>query len=137
LLIFFLSFPRKRESTCRRKLNVKQWIPAFAGMTMSLVLKEHNYSVYIMASHRHGTLYVGVTTDLPGRVWQHKTGSVKGFTSRYKVNILVWFEMHTDITEAIRREKQIKKWLRAWKIELIEGDNPSWRDLTGDVYGPE
>jgi putative endonuclease len=85
--------------------------------------------VYIMASSRHGTLYVGVTSDLITRVWQHKNGSLGGFTSRYHVHQLVWFEMHSDMIAAIGREKQIKAGSRLKKIELIETKNPQWLDL--------
>ena len=85
--------------------------------------------VYILASRRYGTLYVGVTSDLVGRVHQHRTDAVPGFTRRYGVHRLVWFEAFGDITSAITREKQIKRWRRDWKIELIEGVNPDWNDL--------
>ncbi len=85
--------------------------------------------VYIMASSRHGTLYVGVTSDLIVRVWQHKNGSFGGFTSRYRVHQLVWFEIHGDMVSAIGREKQIKAGSRLKKIELIESQNPQWLDL--------
>lgn len=89
--------------------------------------------VYILASTRYGTLYVGVTSDLIGRVWQHREGMVDGFTKKYGVKELVWFEIHVDLVSAITREKQIKKWNRAWKIELIQRGNPYWRDLYGDI----
>lgn len=89
--------------------------------------------VYILASRRNGTLYVGVTSDLGKRVWQHKHDEVEGFTKRYKVHRLVYYEEHDDIRDAIVREKQIKKWRRKWKLELIEGVNPEWRDLYKDL----
>ena len=85
--------------------------------------------VYILASKRNGTLYVGVTTDLVKRVYEHKNDLVDGFTKKYHVHMLVHFEMHSHITAAITREKQIKNWNRSWKIELIEKANPQWRDL--------
>ncbi|SPA48137.1 GIY-YIG nuclease family protein [Cupriavidus taiwanensis] len=85
--------------------------------------------VYMLASQRNGTLYVGVTSDLLRRVWQHKEGFVEGFTKQYGVKQLVWYESHESLEAAITREKQIKKWNRAWKIELIEGANPYWNDL--------
>ena len=88
--------------------------------------------VYLLASGFHGTLYAGVTSDLPGRVWQHREGITKGFTSRYRVTRLVWFEVHETMDDAIKREKSIKRWQREWKIELIEADNPMWRDLAED-----
>jgi len=87
------------------------------------------YYVYIMASKRNGTLYTGVTSDLIKRVWQHKSQETKGFTSKYKVNQLVYYEMHSDIMEAIKREKNIKAWMRNWKLQLIEMNNPNWDDL--------
>jgi putative endonuclease len=85
--------------------------------------------VYILASGRHGTLYVGVTTDLVKRVYEHKNDRADGFTKKYQVHTLAYFEMHSDIEAAITREKQIKKWNRSWKIELIEKANPQWHDL--------
>lgn len=87
------------------------------------------YYCYLMASKDNGTLYVGVTSDLISRVYQHKTGSNQGFTKKYNVHQLVWFEEFTDIEQAIQREKQIKKWNRSWKRHLIEETNPGWDDL--------
>jgi putative endonuclease len=86
-------------------------------------------AVYILASQRNGTLYVGVTSDLPGRVWQHKNDVADGFTKTYGVHILVYFELHDDMESAIVREKRLKKWNRAWKLRLIEEMNPDWNDL--------
>ncbi len=86
-------------------------------------------AVYILASKRNGTLYVGVTSDLARRVWEHRNDTVEGFTSRYGVHHLVYFEMCDDMEQAIHREKCIKRWNRAWKIDLIEKHNPTWRDL--------
>ena len=86
-------------------------------------------AVYILASRCHGTIYVGVTSDLVKRVWEHKNNVVEGFTKKYGVHELVYFEMHADMVQAIQREKRIKKWNRAWKIELIEQENPDWHDL--------
>ena len=87
------------------------------------------YWVYILASAKHGTLYIGVTNDLVRRVYQHQNRITKGFTSQYKVHRLVWFETYDNPTSAIEREKEIKKWRREWKINLIEQDNPNWDDL--------
>jgi putative endonuclease len=87
------------------------------------------YYLYIMASKRNGTLYTGVTSDLVRRVWQHKSGEVKGFTSRYKVSQLVYYETHGDIVQAIKREKNIQAWKRDWKLQLIRKNNPNWNDL--------
>jgi putative endonuclease len=87
------------------------------------------YHVYILASHRHGTLYIGVTNNLVLRVREHKDGLHEGFTRRYHVCLLVHFEVFRDIRDAILREKRLKKWNRAWKIELIEKTNPRWEDL--------
>jgi putative endonuclease len=86
-------------------------------------------AVYIMASGERGTLYIGVTGNLRLRVWQHREGLGKGFTKRYGVKHLVWYERHPDFPAAIAREKQLKKWKRAWKLQLIETNNPAWRDL--------
>lgn len=89
----------------------------------------NQYYVYILASKRNGTLYTGVTNNLVKRCYEHKHDMVEGFTKRYQVHLLVYYEVHDDVTEAIRREKQIKKWNRSWKIRLIEEKNPEWRDL--------
>ncbi|MBI3478940.1 MAG: GIY-YIG nuclease family protein [Nitrosomonadales bacterium] len=89
--------------------------------------------VYILASQRNGTLYIGVTSDLVKRIWEHKNGAVDGFTKEYGVHILVHYELHADMVAAIAREKQIKKWNRAWKLELIESKNPEWRDLWEEI----
>ena len=86
-------------------------------------------AVYILASKRNGTLYVGVTSDLINRIWEHKNKAVEGFTEKYDVNRLVWYELHNSMGEAIKREKRIKKWDREWKLELIEDMNPRWQDL--------
>jgi putative endonuclease len=111
-----LSFPRKRESRIvQRSMNRSQ------------------YYVYLLASEKKGTLYVGVTSDLIRRVYEHKNNLVGGFTEKYHVHRLVYFEVTEDIHSAIKREKQIKKWNRAWKIELIEKNNPEWKDLYFDL----
>jgi putative endonuclease len=85
--------------------------------------------VYIQASQRNGTLYIGVTSDLVKRIWEHRNNAADGFTKKYGVHVLVYYELHEDMLTAIAREKQLKKWNRAWKIELIEASNPEWRDL--------
>jgi putative endonuclease len=98
---------------------------------------ERNFYVYMLASRRNGTLYVGVTKDLVRRVSEHRSGLVAGFTRRYGVKTLVWFEAHTDVEAAIVREKRIKGWNRAWKIALIEAGNLGWKDLAEDLgLGP-
>jgi len=86
-------------------------------------------ALYVLASKRNGTLYIGVTSDLRKRVWEHKNDLVEGFTKRYRIHRLVYYELHQDMVSAIEREKQMKKWNRAWKLELIETHNPDWRDL--------
>lgn len=86
-------------------------------------------SLYILASAPYGTLYVGATSNIARRVWEHRTGAVDGFTKRYRVERLVYCEFHETMPDAITRERQIKKWNRAWKIRLIESENPDWRDL--------
>ena len=91
-------------------------------------------AVYILASKRNGTLYIGVTNDLPKRAWEHKNDVVEGFTKRYSVHRLVYYELHEDMESAIRREKHMKKWDRAWKLELIEKQNPDWRDLWEGIH---
>ena len=89
--------------------------------------------VYILASKRNGTLYLGVTSNLVQRIWQHKHDFVEGFTKRYGVHPLVWFEGHESMESAIAREKAIKEWKRVWKVELIENGNPTWRDLIDEI----
>lgn len=91
------------------------------------------FFVYLLARKPHGTLYVGVTTRLARRVWEHKSKAFPGFTTKYGVDNLMWFEHHEDWESAIRREKQIKEWKRNWKIELIERENPHWLDLHSDL----
>ena len=88
-----------------------------------------SYYVYMLASRRNGTLYTGVTNDVGRRTWEHKNDVIEGFTKKYGVHILVWYEVHEDIYVAIAREKQIKGWNRAWKIRLIERENSGWNDL--------
>jgi len=90
-------------------------------------------SVYILASRRNGTLYVGVTSDLMKRVWEHKNDFVEGFTKRYGVHTLVWYESHETMESAIAREKAIKEWKRVWKLKMIDRINPDWRDLYQDL----
>jgi putative endonuclease len=91
------------------------------------------FFVYILASKRNGTLYVGMTDDLARRMWEHQEGALPGFTRKYGVTILVWFEVHESRETAFARERAIKKWNRQWKIRLIETDNSGWNDLTASV----
>ena len=92
-----------------------------------------SFWVYILASRRNGTLYVGMTDDLARRIWLHRTGAIPGFTKRYGVRMLVWYEQHEARESAFVRERQIKKWNRAWKLQIIEKMNPTWRDLWNDL----
>lgn len=96
-------------------------------------MRERNPCVYMLASGQRGTLYTGVTSDLVQRIWQHKQDLVPGFTRRYRVHTLVWFEQHPDMLSAIAREKAIKAWNRAWKLRLVESTNPEWNDLDPDI----
>ena len=91
--------------------------------------------VYIMASKKNGTIYIGVTSDLTKRVYQHKHGLADGFTKKYSVHLLVYYEQVEDNTSAIQREKQLKNWHRQWKIDLIEKNNPGWKDLYPEIIG--
>jgi len=93
--------------------------------------------VYFMSSKRNGTLYIGVTSNLIKRVWEHKNNVVDGFTKRYGVHQLVWYECHESMIAAITREKSLKKWNRQWKVELIEKMNPHWQDLYDQLLTPE
>jgi len=94
-----------------------------------------NCAVYLLASERNGTLYVGVTSNLVKRIYEHKNNLADGFTKKHGVKMLVWFEMTSDISAAITREKQIKKWNRLWKLRLVDQSNPDWRDLYCDIVG--
>jgi len=91
------------------------------------------YYVFILASKRNGTLYIGITNDLTRRVFEHKAGLINGFMKKYSVNKLVYFESTNDVNAAILQEKRLKKWKRQWKIELIEKSNPDWKDLSKDL----
>ena len=97
-------------------------------------MRGKTYCVYIVASRKQGSLYTGFTSDLPGRVWQHKNGTFDGFTKRYNINRLVWYEAHDEPLAGIQREKNIKRWPRAWKIALIEENNPEWEDLYPKLF---
>ena len=94
---------------------------------------DKQFYLYILASKRNGTLYIGVTSDLVKRIWKNKNKLVEGFTEKYNVNKLVYYEAHSDAESAITQERQMKKWRRAWKMRLIEGRNPEWRDLFSDI----
>jgi putative endonuclease len=91
--------------------------------------------VYILASRPDGVLYVGATNDLVRRVWEHRTGTVEGFTKTYNIHRLVYFESYGDVRDAIQRERNMKHWRRTWKVELIENENPTWRDLYDEIIG--
>jgi putative endonuclease len=91
------------------------------------------FAVYMLASGRNGTLYIGVTSNLPKRVWEHREGVVEGFTKEYGVKDLVWYEVYEEPLAAITREKRLKKWNRGWKLKLIEEKNPEWRDLFSEI----
>jgi putative endonuclease len=92
-----------------------------------------SFWVYMLASSRNGTLYAGMTDDLVRRVWQHRSGTLSGFTQKYGIKLLVWYEQHETRESAFQRERQIKKWNRAWKLKLIEEANPAWRDLFDEL----
>ena len=94
---------------------------------------ERQPCVYVLANKRNGTLYTGVTSALVKRIWEHKNNIIEGFTNKYGIHMLVWYELHESMESAIRREKAIKEWKRSWKIEVIERINPQWRDLYSDL----
>jgi putative endonuclease len=137
------SFPRKRESILSPRRDSVIFLEkpqqdkySFQGRCPFWDIgagMEKSSFVYILASGLNGTLYVGVTSNLIKRIWEHREGVADGFSKQYGVKNLVWYEVHTEIMEAIRREKQIKKWDRRWKIELIQKSNPRWRDLYADI----
>ncbi|WHU03969.1 GIY-YIG nuclease family protein [Sphingomonas sp. NIBR02145] len=95
-------------------------------------MEKHGF-VYIMASGRNGTLYIGVTSDLPKRAWEHRTGAVEGFTRKHGCTLLVWYRAYEDLDAAKLHERQMKEWKRAWKLDLIETTNPRWHDLAADL----
>jgi putative endonuclease len=116
----------------RKVLIISVTLNLFQGpfrRTFTSVRLERGPCVYILASRHYGTLYIGVTSDLLGRMWQHRNGATPGFSSRYKIYRLVHFEMFGDMVSAINREKQLKNWHRPWKISLINEANPHWADL--------
>ncbi len=90
-------------------------------------------AVYILAGKRNGTLYTGVTSELVKRIWEHKNNIVEGFTERYNIHRLVWYELHESMESAITREKRLKNWKRKWKLELIESSNPNWQDIYNTI----
>jgi putative endonuclease len=94
---------------------------------------DRQYYVYIMTNKAYGTLYVGITNDLVRRTWEHRNSLIDGFTKEHELHDLVWFEVHDDVEEAIRREKLIKKWHRDWKVNLVQAGNPGWRDLFEEI----
>ena len=98
-------------------------------------MQDMQPAVYILASRRNGTLYIGVTSNLIQRIWQHREGVVPGFTDTYQVHLLVFYELHATMETAITREKRLKKWERAWKLRLIEETNPEWLDLWPQILG--
>jgi len=108
-------------------------IPETLIGNMFLNMADKQYYVYMMASKRNGMLYIGVTSELIKRVYEHKNDLAEGFTSKYLIHNLVYFEIAENVTSAISREKQLKKWNRAWKIALLEKKNPEWRDLYPDL----
>ncbi len=96
---------------------------------------KENFYVYIMANREYGTIYVGVTSDLRKRVYEHKNEIIEGFTSKYHLHKLVYYEVHDSAESAILQEKRLKRWKREWKIQLIEKQNPQWKDLTEEIMG--
>ena len=98
--------------------------------------RDFSPTVYLLASRRNGTLYIGVTSQIMTRIHQHRAGDIAGFTRKHGIKLLVWFEQHATMDSAILREKRIKKWARDWKLELIEAANPDWRDLAEDIGFP-
>ena len=96
-------------------------------------MNDENYYLYIIASKKNGTLYIGVTNDLVKRIYEHKQNAVNGFTKKYNVHTLVYYKVHRDIEETILKEKQMKKWNRKWKVRIIEEKNPEWKDLYDEI----
>jgi putative endonuclease len=110
---------------------------SFSGLTRGSIATHSARMagyVYIITNHKRGTLYIGVTSNLERRIWEHREGINKGFAAKYGCRQLVWYEEHDGIGTAIQREKSLKRWYRNWKIELIEGFNPDWRDLYPELW---
>jgi len=120
-----MSSPRRRGSRCHPR----------AGGDPDIIDMNKQFYVYIMASQPNGTLYTGMSSNLVRRVWQHKSNMVEGFTDKYNIKNLVYYEVHDSAESAITREKQIKKWRRKWKLRLIEERNPQWEDLYSKISG--
>jgi len=140
--LFHLSLPRRRESSndyfkTGFPLNGgnDNGVEAPVSLLNYMFKRLYYFYVYIIASQRNGTLYIGVTNNLVRRVWEHKHDINEGFTKRYKVHKLVYYEVFEDINEAIYREKCLKKWYRKWKLRLIEKENPEWKDLYEELFG--
>jgi putative endonuclease len=112
-----------------RNINARLFCHSGAGRNPESSIMIKQPAVYILASARNGTLYVGVTSDLVKRVWEHGNNLIEGFTKRYDVHQLVWYELHENMNSAIEREKKLKEWKRRWKVNLIEKSNPNWNDL--------
>ena len=123
-LAILRSFPRKHALDCDRGRNP----------VLRLSAVQMSFFVYILASSRNGTLYIGMTDDIERRMFEHRSGMIPGFTKKHGVKLLVWFEEHGSRESAFLRERQMKKWNRRWKLELIERDNPDWRDLAADWF---
>ena len=121
------SFPRRRESIAPQGHIENKYNKIY-----NIYMKSGGY-VYILASSPMGTLYIGSTSDLVGRIWQHKNKIIKGFTSKYCADILVYYEWHDSLRDMVARERQLKKWNRNWKIKLIIQQNPDWKDLYNNV----
>jgi putative endonuclease len=120
------------DSRFRGNERIRQ-IRAYNSWRWSRVDQTMSFYVYILASRRNGTLYIGMTDDIAKRIWQHREGIIPGFTKRYGVKMLVWVEAHDSRESAFLRERQVKKWNRSWKLRLIEKENPAWRDLWDDL----
>jgi putative endonuclease len=123
----------RRFSHPKRQGKLKGRLDCHGTLLQAIIIAMKTPCVYILANQRNGTLYVGVTSNLVQRVWQHKEGVVEGFTRKYGVKLLVWYELHATMESAIAREKQLKASKRARKIQLIEAMNPDWRDLYTDI----
>jgi len=124
------------EKYNKKLFNIYLCHPLKMGIQILLIsnmVYSNSYFVYIMASERNGTLYIGVTNNLLNRIHEHKNNIFKGFTEKYDVKLLVYYEIFEDIKNAIIKEKQLKKWNRKWKLDLIEKDNPDWNDLYIDI----
>ena len=127
--------PRVKPENDDGRVGTLRWVARVLtrGSKTKQISRMTGY-VYIVTNHKHGTLYIGVTSDLERRIYEHREAQTPGFAAKYGCRQLVWYEQHFDISDAIQREKSLKRWYRQWKIDLVESFNPEWRDLYHELW---